>query len=72
MPSARVRLIRFVSFDGAALTFFENTAPTVHESLPLDSAYHGLARQLPNGRLCEATILNGTIVVLAVTKVREP
>ncbi|AGP40766.1 hypothetical protein [Sorangium cellulosum] len=62
-------LIRFVRFDGAHLHFFRNDNPTLHESLPLDPAYHQLAAQLQPPRLCRATVLNGVIVALAPTRV---
>ena len=63
-------LIRVVGFDGANLRFVENSHPTAESALPLDSAYHDVARQLPRMRLCKATVLNSVIVALAPTRIR--
>lgn len=67
-----VRLIRFIAFDGTNLQFMDGLKPISTEVLPLNSGYHTLASQIPQGRLCKATVLDGRIEYLQLTEIRSP
>ena len=73
--SVPTRLIRFVSFDGANLSFFDNMDPTRHETLPLGPNYHAIAAQLQQAgqpKLCKATVEDGVITWLSPTRTHTP
>lgn len=67
----RLRLIRVRGFSNGVLTFTPHDNPTTVETLPLNANYHALAATIPRDRLCRATVLNGTIVDLALSPIRR-
>lgn len=67
-----VRLVRFLGFDGANISFADNSSPTTPETLPLASGCHEFAAKLQPYQLCKATIHNGTVLLLEPTKALVP